>query len=444
MKIITSKELPEGFFAGPGNADAAGVRRIIVQVRRHGDRAVRRYTRLFDGVEAAVVRVPRDAIARSEAALDSTLRNALDLAARNIRTFAEAQKAESRDFEVETSPGVFCGQRVVPIERVGVYAPAGRFPLVSSLLMAAVPALVAGVSEIAVCSPPTSGGTIHPVILGAAGLLGLDELYAVGGAQAVAAMAFGTAGLPRVDKIVGPGNRFVTAAKREVFGAAGIDLLAGPSEVLIVADGSADPSVAAADLLAQAEHDPDAEAVLLTDSSALAEAVRKEVVRRLRALPDPTVARRSIERRGLIVVVDDLREAVMIANRKAPEHLELQGNRAAAWADRFRRYGTLFIGAASGEVFGDYAAGTNHTLPTGTTARFASGLQVRDFLNVRTTLRMDARGIDGLVPATRRLAECEGLAAHAAAADARSLGSSSGAKRPGRGKAPSVKPLPGS
>ena len=193
MKIITPKELPEDFFTGTGNEDAAGVRRIVEDVRRYGDRAVRRYTRMFDGVEPAVLRVPKETISRSEAALDSSLREALRLAARNIRTFAEAQRAESRDFEIETSPGVFCGQRVVPIDRVGVYVPAGRFPLVSSLLMGAVPALVAGVSEIAVCSPPTSGGAVHPVILGAAGLLGLDELYAVGGAQAVAAMAFGTA-----------------------------------------------------------------------------------------------------------------------------------------------------------------------------------------------------------------------------------------------------------
>jgi histidinol dehydrogenase len=419
MKIITPKELPEDFFTGTGNEDAAGVRRIVKDVRRYGDRAVRRYTRMFDGVEPAVLRVPKETISRSEAALDSSLREALRLAARNIRTFAEAQRAESRDFEIETSPGVFCGQRVVPIDRVGVYVPAGRFPLVSSLLMGAVPALVAGVSEIAVCSPPTSGSAVHPVILGAAGLLGLDELYAVGGAQAVAAMAFGTADMPRVDKIVGPGNRFVTAAKREVFGAVGIDLLAGPSEVLIVADGSADPAVAAADLLAQAEHDPEATAVLLTDSRSLAEAVREEAGRRLLELPDPAVAGRSMESRGLIVVVDDLKEAVEIANRRAPEHLELQGERVVAWADRFRRYGALFIGASAGEVFGDYTAGTNHTLPTGTTARFASGLHVRDFLKFQTTLRVEKKGIERLVPATRRLAECEGLAAHAAAAEAR-------------------------
>jgi histidinol dehydrogenase len=419
MKIITPKELPEGFFAGPGNEDIGSVRRIIDDVRRLGDQAVRRYSRLFDGVEPAMLRISKETIAHAEADLDSALREALLLAVRNIRTFAEAQRAEIRDFEVETSPGVFCGRRVVPVDRVGIYVPAGRFPLVSSLLMGAVPALVAGVSGIAVCSPPTSGGVVHPVILGAAGLLGLDELYAIGGAQAVAAMAFGTESMSRVDKIVGPGNRYVTAAKREVFGTVGIDLLAGPSEVLIVADGSADPAVAAADLLAQAEHDPDASAVLLTDSRALAEAVLEAARRRLSALHGSTVVEHSMDNRGLIIVVEDLKEAVEIANRRAPEHLELQGGRVLALADRFTCYGALFIGAEAGAVFGDYAAGTNHTLPTGTSARFASGLQVCDFLRFQTTLRVETRGIDGLVSATRRLAECEGLAAHAAAAEAR-------------------------
>ena len=419
MKIIPSKELPKEFFPGFGNEEAAGVRRIVEDVRRYGDWAVRHYTRLFDGVEPAVFRVPKEKISQAESALDPTLREALDLSVRNIRTFAEAQKSESRDFETETAPGVFCGQRVVPIDRVGIYVPAGRFPLVSSLLMGAVPALVAGVREIAVGSPPTSNGTVHPVILGAAGLLGLEEIYAVGGAQAVAALAFGTESISRVDKVVGPGNRFVTAAKREVFGTVGIDLLAGPSEVLIVADRSADSSIAAADLLAQAEHDPEASAVLLTDSRDLAEAVLKEISRRLSDLPDPAVAKQSLDRRSFIVILNDLEEAVEIANLRAPEHLELQGSLAIALADRFRCYGALFIGAEAGEVFGDYTAGTNHTLPTKTAARFASGLNVRDFLKFQTTLRLEARGIDSLVPATRRLAEGEGLAAHAAAAAVR-------------------------
>jgi histidinol dehydrogenase len=419
MKIIPLKELPREFFTGFGNEEAAGVRRIVEDVRRYGDWAVRHFTRLFDGVEPAVFHVPAEIIARAETALDPGLREALALSVRNIRTFAEAQKAESRDFELETSPGVFCGQRVVPIHRVGIYVPAGRFPLVSSFLMGAIPALVAGVREIAVCSPPTSNGTVHPVILGAAGLLGLGEIYAVGGAQAVAALAFGTESIPRVDKIVGPGNRFVTAAKREVFGTVGIDLMAGPSEVLIVADRSAEASIAAADLLAQAEHDPDASAILLTDSRELAEAVLKEVGRRLSALPDPAVAMQSLDRRSWIIILNDLKEAVEIANRRAPEHLELQGSQAIALADRFLCYGALFIGAEAGEVFGDYTAGTNHTLPTGTAARFASGLNVRDFLKFQTTLRLEEQGIDSLVPATRRLAEGEGLAAHAAAAAVR-------------------------
>ena len=422
MRIITVKELPKDFFSGFRREDAAGVRRIVEDVRRDGDAAVRHYSRLIDGVARDPARLPKEAAAEAAGALDSDLREALLFSARNIGAFAAAQKkALLRDFEIETVPGVFCGQRTRPIGRIGLYVPAGRRPLVSSLLMGAIPALEAGVGEIAVFSPPSADGGVHPLILGAAGLLGLDEIYAVGGAQAVAAMAFGTETIPRVDKIVGPGNRYVAAAKLEIFGTAGIDLPAGPSEVMIVAGGDADAEIAAADLLAQSEHDPDASAVLLTDSRAFADGVREAIRRATPAASDVAAAEATPAGSGerFILVLDALEDAVGVADRRAPEHLELLGQKAAGLAERFRRFGAVFFGTGAGEVFGDYAAGTNHILPTGGAARFVSGLGVRDFLLFQTTLRFSEGEKETLIAAAERLARAEGLSAHAAAAGLR-------------------------
>jgi len=415
MNIITKREWKGDFEVKLSREEIPAVRRIVEDVRRDGDAAVRHYSRLLDGAAPDQFRVPKETLSAAAAALDSALRDALLLAARNIRTFSQVQKSAMNDFETETSPGVFCGQRTSPIGRVGVYVPGGRHPLVSSLLMGAIPAREAGVKEIAVCSPPTFSGTVHPLICGAAGLLGLEEVYAVGGAQAIAALAYGTESIPQVDKVVGPGNRFVNAAKLEVFGAAGIDLPAGPSEVLIVAGSEADPEIAAADLLAQAEHDPEATAVLLTDSRDFADSVNEAVRQGLERLPDQTIAAKSLEDRGFILVLDDLEESVEIADRRAPEHLELQGRLAESLAGRFRNFGALFIGTKAGEVLGDYTAGTNHILPTGGASRFASGLGVRDFLKFQATLRITPEGAAGLVSATERLAEAEGLSAHASA-----------------------------
>ncbi len=416
MRIISIRDLPGDFYERFRREDVPGVRRIVEDVKRDGDAAVRHYSRLIDGCDPNPVRIPPESSAEAAGNLDPVLRKDLLLAIRNIRRFAEAEKAEFRGFEIETSPGVFCGRRISPLDRVGLYVPGGRRPLFSSLLMGAIPALEAGVREIAVCSPPTAAGTVNSTILGAAGMLGLDEIYAVGGAQAVAAMAFGTERIPRVDKIIGPGNRFVTAAKLEVFGPAGIDLPAGPSEVFIVAGDDADSETAAADLLAQAEHDPEAAAVLLTDSKNFAQAVKEGIERQITRLPFPETARRSLETRGLIVLLSTLEEAVEIADRRAPEHLELQGSKAAGLENRFRNFGAMFIGEEAGEVFGDYTAGTNHILPTGGAARYASGLGVRDFLKFQTTLRFAGGSQTDLVSATGRLAEAEGLSAHAAAA----------------------------
>jgi histidinol dehydrogenase len=419
MKIMSAESLPDDFFAGWFDEGWEDILCIVGEVRREGDKAVRRFTELFDRVKAERWQATEEEIRQAADRIPSSLAEALELAARDIRLFAERQKAQLQDFEVEVAPGVFCGQRVIAVERAGLYVPAGRFPLVSSLLMAAVPAGVAGVREIAVCSPPLAGGGVHPIILAAAGLLGIREVYAVGGAQAIAALAFGTETIKKVDMIVGPGSRRVVQAKKAVFGAVGIDLLAGPSEVVIVADDSADPEFVAADLVAQAEHDPDASALLMTNSARLAGAVRSAVERGLARLPFPADARESLGHRGLIVLVKDMEEAAAISNRKAPEHLEIQVRDAASIAPLFRHYGGLFIGPWTSEVWGDYTAGPNHILPTGSSARFASGLSVRHFLKLQSSLRLEPRGVRAIGPAARVLAESEGMAGHSAAAQAR-------------------------
>ena len=422
MKIIKSENLSEDFFAGSAFEGIPAVQRIMADVKKHGDWAVRHYTWLFDGVRTERLRISADAVEKAGPHLSESVRAALLFAARNVRTFAERQLRSFEAFEVEIVPGVFCGQRIVPIDRLGVYVPAGRFPLVSSLLMSVVPAQTAGVREIAVCSPPRSEGSVHPVVLAAAGLLGIEEVYAIGGAQAIAAMAYGTESVKKTDKIIGPGNRFVALAKKEAFGTVGVDMTAGPTEVMIVADQDADPEFIAADLLAQAEHDPEASAVLLTDSAELAARVREETARRIAGLPTQTTIASSIRERGLIVIVKDMDEAAEISNRKAPEHLELHIRNAEARSPAFRHYGTLFIGPWTAEVLGDFTSGLNHILPTGSSARFSSGLSVRDFLKSSTTLRVE-RGeradLSAVYSPARTLAECEGLAAHAAAAEAR-------------------------
>jgi histidinol dehydrogenase len=340
------------------------------------------------------------------------LRAALDAAAANLERFARRQRADCRDFRLDVAPGVTAGQRLLPIERAGIYVPGGRHPLVSSLLMAAVPARVAGVPRIVVCSPPRRDGRVAPAVLAAAAILGLDEVYALGGAQAVAAMAYGGGGVPAVDKIVGPGNLYVTLAKREVFGRVGIDLPAGPSEIAILADASARPGWVAADLLAQAEHDPLAVPLLLTTSRKLAAAVDAQLERDLRRLPTAAAARRSLEDNGAILLAPDLARAVAFLNRLAPEHLELQVADPQRWAGRCTAFGSLFIGALAAEALGDYSSGLNHVLPTAGAARYCGGLSVRDFLRFATTLRVDERGLRRIAPAARALAQAEGLAGH--------------------------------
>jgi histidinol dehydrogenase len=424
MKIVASTNLPAGFFDRPLLADDPAVRAIVADVRAQGDVAVRRYTLRFDGVDAAIALQPQAALEQAWNMCPESVRLALQEAAGRIRRMAMLQKESLRPFACEIAPGVTAEQRLDPLERVGVYVPGGRHALVSSLLMGAIPAQVAGVGAIAVCTPPRPDGSVHQAVLAAARLLGIDELYAVGGAQAIAALAWGTATIPAVVKIVGPGNRYVTLAKRDVYGRVGIDFLAGPSEVLILADQSADARLLAADLLAQAEHDPLAEAVLLTDSADLAARVSARAQAQLASLPTAATARAALAGQGLIVVVREWDEAVAIANRKAPEHVELHvatTRMECELSGRLRNFGSLFCGRQAAEVFGDYNSGLNHVLPTAGAARYCGGLGVRDFLKVQTVLRMQHGAAAALAPGAARLARVEGLEAHARAAEMRAV-----------------------
>lgn len=389
------------------------VREIIAEVRRGGDAALRAFTLKFDRVAVESFKIDKEEFERGFRELDRETVLALERSAANLKIFAERQLEQVRDFEFEIRPGVFTGQRVVPLERVGVYVPGGRFPLVSSLLMGAVPARAAGVKEVVVCTPPGPDGKIHPAMLASAAVSGVDELYTVGGVQAVAALAYGTETIAPVDKIVGPGNRYVTAAKKIVYGDVGIDFIAGPSEVMILADDGADPEWIAADLLAQAEHDPLAVPVLVTLSADLGRKVYDAVNRQLMQLDTREIAEQSLERNGVIILVDTLEEAIEFANRRAPEHLELHLREAEAVAKRLTSYGTLFIGEHSAEVLGDYSSGLNHTLPTAGAARYTGGLSVRDFVKVLTTLRTTEEGVVRIGKDAERMARLEGLSAHA-------------------------------
>jgi histidinol dehydrogenase len=390
--------------------DDVDVTPVIDAVRERGDAAMAELAMRFG--DPTPRRVDAAEIERSYARCDTTLRDALTGAAARIERFARTQRDALADVTLREN-GLEIGHRVVPLERVGIYVPAGRHPLLSSLLMGAIPARVAGVRERIACTPRAASE-----ILAAAYVAGIETIFEVGGAQAIAAMAFGTASIPRVDCIVGPGNAYVTAAKRAVFGTCGIDALAGPSEILIVASGDADADLVAADLLAQAEHDVDARALLLTDDRAFARAVSQRVEARLATLATADTARTSLDRRGGYVIAA-LSETPLIGNRVAPEHLSLQGQRAQALAPHFTTYGTLFVGAGAAEVFGDYGSGPNHVLPTNGTARFSSGLSVMNFLTLRTYEVALGNADRRIANDAAVLASAEGLAAHRDAALAR-------------------------
>ena len=392
----------------------AAVQEILADVRARGDAAVLDAAERFDGVRPAALRVPEAALARSADALDPDLRPILEEAAANVRRFHEAQR--ERSWFLDDPDGTVLGQRIVPMERVGLYVPGGTAFYPSSLLMNAIPALVAGVAEIHVVSPPQRAtGLPHPLVLGVAGLLGLRNVYAAGGAQAVGALAYGTDTIPRVDKIVGPGNAYVASAKRQVYGRVAIDAIAGPSEIVVLADGAANPTHAAADLLSQAEHDERASALLVTDSAPLARAVAAEVERLAAALPRRAIMERSLADFSACLVAGSMAEAVDVVNRLAPEHLELLVAEPWAVLPRIRHAGAIFLGAASPEPVGDYFAGPNHVLPTGGTARYASALGVHDFVRRQSVIAYSPARLARDGEKVARFAEAEGLDAHALA-----------------------------
>lgn len=388
------------------------VERIVNDVRDQGDAAVSRYTKAFDNREAVVFEVPKDEWETAWEGLDEELRQALYVAADRIASFHTKQTRRSW-FEPEPL-GIF-GQIVRPLERVGVYVPGGSAALPSSLMMIVIPARVAGVKEIIVTAPPRHNGGVEPVVLAAAKVSSVDRVFAIGGAQAIAAMAFGTATVPHVDKILGPGNIFVALAKQRVFGAVDIDQIAGPTETMLIADESADVELIAADMLAQSEHDIQASAILVTTSADVARRVPEEMERQLRELDREEIARGSLCQNGLIALVDDLEQAVALANAYAPEHLCLLVSDAWSLIPEIEHAGGIFIGEQSPEALGDYTAGPSHVMPTGGTARFSSPVTVGDFQKVISIIGANERAIQELGPATMRLARAEGLSGHATA-----------------------------
>jgi histidinol dehydrogenase len=411
---------------GTALTPAAAVARVLQDVSRDGDAAAAEWSKRLDGVAAHPLAVPAAELAAAASRLPAALNAALQLAAQRIRAFHENQHPRSWS---STALGGQLGQRRVALRRVGIYVPGGSAPLASSLLMAALPARVAGVEEIVVCTPPAQAGqSVAAAILAAAQLAGVQQVYQLGGAQAIAAMAYGTQSIPRVDKIVGPGGLFVTLAKQQLYGTVGLDGLAGPTETIVVADAAANPEWVAADMLAQAEHDVLATAILLTDSAALATQVQAALQRRMQALPRKPVIAQSLAQRGGIVVTPDIATAVALADEFAPEHLCLCVANAGAWAERVRNAGGIFIGERSFEVLGDYVAGPSHIMPTGGSARFASPCNVLDFVRIMSIIELDAQTAASLAPAAALLAQAEQLEAHAAAALCRSTGASANEK----------------
>ncbi len=385
---------------------------IIAAVRTHGDAALLRYTAQFDRLTLtpARLRIPAEEIDAAVASIAPGLMAALDLAATRIEAFHRMQLPT--DLQTTDSAGLTLGMRWGPLDAVGLYVPGGKAAYPSSVLMNAVPARVAGVPRIAMCVP-TPDGTLNPLVLAAARRAGVAEIYRVGGAQAIAALAYGTATIAPVDRIVGPGNAYVAEAKRQVFGRVGIDAIAGPSEVVILADAANDPRHVAIDLLAQAEHDEAAQAILITDDANFADLVAAAVTTELPTLPRATIAGASWQAHGAIIIVRAWDEAIALVNRLAPEHLQLMLRDPAAVFSRIRHAGAAFLGAWCPEAVGDYIAGPNHVLPTGRTARFASGLSVFDFLKRTTWVAADAEALVHIGPAAVALAEAEGLQAHA-------------------------------
>ena len=382
---------------------------ILSDVRQNGDAALFRYSKQFDNADLTVLEVSQEERKAALEQVDSTLLEILKQAADNIRAFHEKQKRQ--DFVITEKQGIVLGQKIIPLERAGVYVPGGTASYPSTVLMDTIPAKIAGVGEIIMVTP-AKDGKIKPVILAAAEIAGVDRIFRVGGAQAIAALAYGTESIPKVDKIVGPGNAYVAEAKKQVFGKVSIDMIAGPSEILILADDTCDAAIVAADMLSQAEHDKMASAVLVTDSQRLADAVTEELERQIPLLPRAEIARASIDTYGKIILADSMMQAIAISNEIAPEHLEICVDDPFAYLAEIRHAGSVFLGKHAPEALGDYFAGPNHTLPTSGTARFSSPLSVDDFIKKTAFTYYTPQALQEVGKQIVRFAEEEGLQAH--------------------------------
>ena len=387
---------------------------ILADVKRRGDEAVLEYTRRFDRCDIASLAVTEAEIEEAFAQIEPEFLEVLQKAAANIREFHTAQVRQS--LVLTPRSGVVLGQRITPIERVGLYVPGGTAAYPSTVLMDAIPAKIAGCETIVMATPPGADGKINPAILAAAKIAGVTDIFKMGGAQAIGALAYGTQSVPKVDKIVGPGNAYVAEAKKQVFGMVAIDMIAGPSEILVLADGRSDARVVAADMLSQAEHDRNATAVLVTESMELAKAVQAELEIQLEALPRREIARASVDSNGMIIVAESLTVGIDVANKLAPEHLELQVDDPFAYLDSIRNAGSVFLGRSCPEALGDYFAGPNHTLPTSGTARFSSPLGVDDFVKKSQFLYYTPDALNAVAEDVARFARKEGLEAHARSA----------------------------
>ena len=412
--------LPESVLArtqeafGKGVTPLQSIHQILDDVRQDGDAAVRRYAKLLDGSDLEDFRVTEEQMAQARNSVSKELRESLELAAQRVRDFHEATMPSDW---VDREKGL--GELVRPLDRVGLYAPGGSAAYPSTVLMTAVPARVAGVREVILCTPPQRGEVLNPAVIVAAEIAGLDALYQVGGVPAVAAMAYGTASVPKVDKICGPGNIFVSYAKKLVQGSVDIDGVFGPTETIVLADKTANASFCAADLIAQAEHDPLATAILITNSQELVDQVGSEVTRMIAEQPRGEVAQAALDRQGRVVLVDSLEEAVDLVNRIAPEHLCLLLDDPWSWVDKIKHAGGLFLGEYSPEVMGDYIAGPSHVMPTGGTARFGSALSVHHFLRTMPVVGLSPSEFQKLGKAAVHIADAEGLSGHASAVQIR-------------------------
>lgn len=412
MQIIDYKNIPDTFFEKIEFESISSVDEIAKDIRFNGDDAVRKYSKEFDNQDLESFLVSKEEIEKTYKQVDAETINAIKKSIQNVKKFSEKQLKSLKSLKVKIDKNEL-GHKIIPLDSVGCYIPGGNYPLLSSAVMTITPAKVAGVKEIIACSPK-----IRPETIVACDLAGADKIYNVGGVQAIAGMAYGTQSISKVNKIVGPGNKYVTAAKKYVYGEVGIDFLAGPSEIMIIADETANPEFVSADMLAQCEHDLDARAFLLTTSEDFTLKVRACAEKQLESLSTKEIASKSFEK-SFAIIIDSLDEAIDLSNKKAPEHLEICFKDAKKYVDRFTNYGSLFIGNYSAEVYGDYCSGTNHVLPTNEVSKYSGGLSVFDFIKIQTYQIISKQGNCEISKIASKLAEKEGLQAHKLAADVR-------------------------